>query len=187
MTNEPVGTSVQESLSRAIALLDAAFPGGVDLYLECFCNSDTLAGPAYLGRKLTSDFLYSVSKAAAAVEANHWREVTLNLIPSEVPQADNAVDYWVLKVTDDGMWFHGSPKAGHESVETCYVSFEPLAQALGMNPRASQVGAALPPGNFMWHEGALVFGTTDVEALCSKIAQEHLKNSSAASRSRLRP
>lgn len=160
-------------LASAVELLRERFPDGVDLYLECFCNSDWASGPAFIGRKLTADFLSLVDTAATAVKTHGWADVSLNNGPGEVAKSDIEPRYWNVQVCDDGMWFRGMPKEGNEYVESRHLPLEHLSRALGVDELASWKDDKLLPEYFRWHGGVLVFGTSDVDELCEMISEAH--------------
>lgn len=160
-------------LAPAIALMRERFPDGVDLYLECFCNSDWAVGPAYVARRLSADFLSLVDTAATAVKTHGWAEVSLNNGPSEVAKSDLEPRYWNVQVCDDGMWFRGMPKEGNEYIESRHLPLEHLSLALGVDELASWKDDKLLPEYFRWHGGVLVFGTSDVDDLCEMISEKH--------------
>jgi hypothetical protein len=147
---------------------------GVEVFLECFANSDYSAGPAYASLRVTEQALSKVINAARACEENDWNFVELGLAPArwQGEDDDGSVDlrirYWDMRVYKDALHFHGMPKEGNDSVESRSLDLAMLYQALTLEPDSEEM-----PENMAWFGGVLVYDTGNLDGLCEQLAEDY--------------
>ena len=147
---------------------------GVEVFIECYTNSDWGTGPAYVALLMTEQSFAAVVKAAQACADNEgWIFIELSMGPARTQADVNDsgialnISYWDMRVYRDSMHFHGMPKEGDESVESRSLDLSNLLHALNAEPGSESV-----PENMVWFGNALVYGTSDVQGLCDIIAED---------------
>lgn len=148
--------------------------GGVEVFMECYANSEWATGPAYAALRLNEERLGIIMKAAKACADNEgWNFIELSMGPSRTQSdvnessVDLSIRYWDMRVYKDAMHFHGMPKEGDDSVESRSIDLAAMLRALNAEPDSEAV-----PENMVWFGGALLYGTSDVQGLLDIVAED---------------
>jgi len=145
---------------------------GVEVFIECYANSDWAAGPSYAALHLDQSAFDRLTHAMKCCVEHGWSMIETNGGPSSWDDDENRCDLsvrsWYLRVGKDGFWFYGMPKEGNDTVESRGLDITKLVEALNASPEPDD---ASMPENFVWFGGALVFGTSDVHSLCDMVAE----------------
>lgn len=182
--NEPVPHDELPALPGYLEPLNAlarqrlADGGFVDLYVECYVNSEYGTGPAWAVLRLDMRFLDLVETASSEVirrEADGWSSIALQRGPVSWDEegSDVGVKYWSMSVSADAVSLVGQPKYGTETVESRVVPLKDLVQALNADEMATLrvLTDESMPINFAWHGGVLVYGVSDVAELAVMVEE----------------
>jgi hypothetical protein len=154
------------------ALARERLTSGVELFLECYANSDWAAGPSYAALHLDQSKFDRLTHAMRCCVEHGWSMIETNGGPSswddDESRCDLSVRSWYLRVDKDSFWFYGMPKEGNDTVETRGLCIAKLVEALNASP---EPGSESMPENFVWFGGALVFADSDVKFLCDMVSE----------------
>tara|TARA_B100001105_G_scaffold253112_1_gene246026 strand:- start:117 stop:740 length:624 start_codon:yes stop_codon:yes gene_type:complete len=145
---------------------------GVEVFLECYANSDWAVGPSYAALQLDQAGFDRLTQAMRCCVEHGWSMIETNGGPSswddDEGRCDLSVRSWNLRASKDAFWFHGMPKEGSDTVESRGLDIANLVDALNAS---SEPNNEAMPANLVWFGGALVFGVNDVQSLCDMVAE----------------
>lgn len=154
------------------SLASERLAAGIEVFLECYANSDWAVGPSYVVLHLDQAGFDRLTHAMRCCVEHNWSMVETNGGPSswddDEGRCDLSVRSWNLRVSKDAFWFHGMPKEGSDTVESRGLDIANLVDALNAS---SEPNNEAMPANLVWFGGALVFCVNDVQSLRDIVAE----------------